>query len=64
MPGRNIKKQSKWLITCNGHPLEVEEHIYSGEIPQRTIKDLDPCHTTYFWLYKENHDECHLYIKL
>ena len=36
----------------------------TGDVPPRTIQNLDPALTTYFWLYKENHDVCHLYMNL
>ena len=64
MKSRNIAKQLEWLITCEGHPSEVQQHIETGEVPERIITGLEPALTTYFWLYKENHNMCHLYLDL
>ena len=64
MPSKHLKEQNEWFITCDGHPAEVKEHLETGEVPERTLTGLDPAYTTYFWLYRENHNMCYLYLKL
>ena len=64
MSGKHKEKQHIWLIETEKKNDELINFIDTKEKQPRTLTDLNPEFTTYFWLFRKSEPKSYLYLKV